>query len=84
MISAHQLASTASLVIESLRVDNLSKTAAQVLNELIETRHSVFDQAHSNTILEYLVSDIGTTRVSSILEGDFDDENITFLELLLA
>lgn len=84
MISASQLASTASLVIESLRVDNLSKAAAQVLNELMETRHSVFDQDHFNTVLEYLVSDIGTTRVSSIMDGDFDDENITFLELFLA
>ena len=83
MISTTQLASTASLVIESLKVPSLNKTAAQILVELIAWRDSIFDPNHIDSILEYIVSDSGTAHVASLVEGHCEVENMTFLELLL-
>lgn len=84
VISATQLATTISLVIKSLRVTSISKTASQVLGELIEWRACVFDQSHTDSILEYIVSDLGTAHAASFVEGDFEDENMSFLDFLLA
>lgn len=52
--------------------------------ELIEWRYCIFDQTHTDSILEYLVGDLGTAHVASIMEGDFEAEHMTFLQLLLA
>ncbi|GMF70949.1 unnamed protein product [Aspergillus oryzae] len=44
----------------------------------------IFSQDHLYSILEYIISDLGTAHIASIMDADFEDENMTFLELLLA
>ncbi|KNG82495.1 putative importin 13 [Aspergillus nomiae NRRL 13137] len=83
-IRATQLAPATDYVIQSLKVPSLSKTAMQVLVELIDWRDSIFSQEHVYSILEYIISDPGTAHIASIMDADFEDENMTFLELLLA
>lgn len=83
-IRATQLAPATGYVIQSLKVPSLSKTAMQVLVELIDWRDSIFSQDHLYSILEYIISDLGTAHIASIMDADFEDENMTFLELLLA
>ncbi|KAE8317807.1 armadillo-type protein [Aspergillus transmontanensis] len=83
-IRATQLAPATGYVIQSLKVPSLSKTAMQVLVELIDWRDSIFSQDHVYSILEYIISDLGTAHIASIMDADFEDENMTFLELLLA
>ncbi|KAI9929911.1 hypothetical protein MW887_011721 [Aspergillus wentii] len=83
-ISASDLESTTSYIIQSLKALSLSKAAAQVLIELIDWRDSIFSQDHIHSILEFIISDFGAAHVSSLMEGDFEDENMTFLELVLA
>lgn len=78
------LASTTSLVIQSLNYSSLFNVAGQIVTELIEWRSCVFDQAHTDAILEYITGDQGTARVASLMDGDFEVENMTFLQLLLA
>ena len=84
VVPADQLASTTGLVIQGLNFPSLSNTAAQIITELIEWRYCIFDQTHTDSILEYLVGDLGTAHVSSLMEGDFEVEHMTFLQLLLA
>lgn len=84
VVPADQLASTTGLVIQGLNFSSLSNTAAQIITELIEWRYCIFDQTHTDSILEYLVGDLGTAHVSSLMEGDFEVEHMTFLQLLLA
>ena len=50
----------------------------------MDLRDSIFTPSHIRSILGYLVSDFGTSHITSLLEGDFDTENMTYLELLLA
>ncbi|KAF5855536.1 hypothetical protein ETB97_009009 [Aspergillus alliaceus] len=83
-ISATQLAPATDYVIQSLKVPSLSKSAMQVLVDLIDWRDSIFSQEHINSVLEYITSDLGTARIASIMDADFEDDNMTFLELLLA
>ncbi|KAF7591246.1 hypothetical protein BBP40_001807 [Aspergillus hancockii] len=83
-ISTTQLAPATSYVIQSLSVPSLSKAAMQVLVDLIDWRDSIFSQDHINSILEYIISDLGTAHIASLMDADFEDENMTFLELLLA
>ncbi|OGM39816.1 importin 13 [Aspergillus bombycis] len=83
-IRATQLAPATSYVIQSLKVPSLSKSAMQVLVELIDWRDSIFSQEHVYSMLEYIISDLGTAHIASIMDADFEDENMTFLELLLA
>ncbi|KAE8350944.1 armadillo-type protein [Aspergillus coremiiformis] len=84
IVSTTQLAPATRYIVQSLKVSSLSKTAMQVLVELIDWRDSLFNQDHINSILEYIISDSGTAHVASIMDADFEDENMTFLELLLA
>lgn len=83
-VSQAQLTSATGYVIQSLRVSVLSKTAAQVLLEQVDWRHSIFTGEHVQSILEYITSDLGTAHIAALMGGDFDDEHITFLDLLLA
>ncbi|RAL02109.1 putative importin 13 [Aspergillus ibericus CBS 121593] len=83
-LSALDLASTTTYIIQSMKVPGLSKSATQVVVELIDWRDSIFTQHHLTTIMDYVVSDLGAAHVASLLEADFEDENMTFLELLLA
>ncbi|RAL14222.1 putative importin 13 [Aspergillus homomorphus CBS 101889] len=83
-IPVSQLAPTTTYIVQSMRIPVLSKAATQVLVELIDWRDTVFTPEHINAILEYIVCDHGTAHISSLMEGDFEDENMTFLELLLA
>ncbi|KAL4806137.1 armadillo-type protein [Aspergillus unguis] len=83
-ISIDQLTPATNCVIQSLKVPYLSKTAGQVLNEIMGWRDSVFTQNHVAAIREYLTSDLGTTHIASLMEADFEEENMTFVELLLA
>lgn len=79
-----QLSSVTNYVIRSLKVSTLSKVAAQVLLDQVDWRHSIFTGEHVYSILEYITSDSGTAHIASLMGGDFDDEHITFLDLLLA
>ncbi|KAF9894044.1 hypothetical protein FE257_009016 [Aspergillus nanangensis] len=83
-ISTSELASATNYVLQSLKISSLSKASTQVLVELIDWRDSIFNQDHIHSILEYIVSDIGTAHVASLMDADFEDENMTYLELLLA
>ncbi|EAW12818.1 putative importin 13 [Aspergillus clavatus NRRL 1] len=83
-INAYHLTSTTNHVIQCLRVPSLSRTAAQVVVELIDWKENIFGPDHLDSILEYITSHLGTAHVTSLLEGDFEDENMTFLELILA
>ncbi|KAE8150709.1 putative importin 13 [Aspergillus avenaceus] len=83
-ISASQLAPATSYVIQSLRVSTLSQTAMQALVELIDWQDGIFDESHINAVLDYIISGFGTAHIASLMEGDYDDEHLTFLELLLA
>lgn len=51
---------------------------------MMDWRDNIFDQDHLNAILSFIISDIGTAHIKSLLDGDFEAENMTFLELLLA
>jgi hypothetical protein len=83
-VSPAQLSSVTGYVIQSLKVSSLSKTAAQVLLEQVDWRQGIFTGEHVHSILEYITSDLGTAHIASLMDGDFDDEHITFLDLLLA
>ncbi|KAL2868217.1 putative importin 13 [Aspergillus lucknowensis] len=83
-ISPAQLVPATNCVIQSLTVSSLSKTTAHILIEIMGWRDSMLSQDHISAICEYIVSDPGASHITSIMEGDFDDENMTFLELLLA
>ncbi|KAL3463978.1 armadillo-type protein [Aspergillus heterothallicus] len=83
-ITAAQLVPATNCVIQSLTVTSLSKTAARILIEALGWRDSMLTPEHLSAILDYIISQSGTAYIASLLEGDFDDENIAFLELLLA
>ncbi|RDH29475.1 importin 13 [Aspergillus welwitschiae] len=83
-LSVLDLASTTAYIIQSMKVPGLAKSATQVVVELIDWRDSIFTQDHLTAIMEYVVSDFGTAHVASLMEADFEDENMTFLDLLLA
>lgn len=55
-----------------------------MLSEILVSLESIFNQEHQSSILEYLVSGVGTSHVVALLESDFDDEHMVFLDLLLA
>lgn len=84
VITPARLTSATTCIIQSLKAPSLSKTATQVLLEQIDWRDSIFNNNHVHFILEYITSDLGTSHVASLMDGDFDDEHITFLDLLLA
>ncbi|KAL3471404.1 armadillo-type protein [Aspergillus californicus] len=83
-ISPTQLVPATNCVIQSLSVPSLSKTAAQILIEIMGWRDTMLSQDHVAAVLDYIIGDSGTALLASLLEGDFEDENMTFLELLLA
>ncbi|OJJ48277.1 hypothetical protein ASPZODRAFT_130249 [Penicilliopsis zonata CBS 506.65] len=83
-VAASQLASTTRCVIQSLNVSQMSKTATQVIIELIDWRDSAFTEENIHSILKYIIGDHGTAHIVSLMDGDFDDDNMTYLELLLA
>lgn len=78
-----QLDTTTNYVIQTLSVPSLSKTAGQVLVELLDWRDNTFKPNHLDSILDYLVNETGGTHVQGLLDADFEDENMTYLELLL-
>lgn len=69
--------------IQTLNVQSLSTLTAQNFIEL-DWRDNIFTADHIRFVLDYLISDFGTSHVASLLEGDFEVENMTYLELLLA
>ncbi|PWY75182.1 importin 13 [Aspergillus heteromorphus CBS 117.55] len=71
-------------VIFSMKIPSLSKAATQVVIELVDWRDSILTKEHLQSIMEYIVNDYGTGRVAALMEGDFDDDHMAFLELLLA
>lgn len=79
-----QLVPATNCVIRSLYLPTLSKSAGHILVELMGWLEPVLSQDHVAAIHEYVISDSGTAHISSLLEGDFEDENITFIELLLS
>ncbi|PKY06229.1 putative importin 13 [Aspergillus campestris IBT 28561] len=83
-IPASQLSSTTNYVIQSMKISTLSKTATQVLVELIDWRDSISTPEHLSAVLEYIISDFGSSHIAALMESDFDEDNLTFLELLLA
>lgn len=83
-ISPAKLTSATTYIIQSLKVPSVSRLATQVLLEQIDWRDSVFNLDHVHTILDYITSDLGTSHIAALMDGDFDDEHITFLDLLLA
>ncbi|PWY69249.1 importin 13 [Aspergillus eucalypticola CBS 122712] len=83
-LSVLDLASTTAYIIQSMKVPGLAKSATQVVVELIDWRDSIFTQDHLTAIMEYVVSDFGAAHVASLIEADFEDENMSFLDLLLA
>ncbi|KAL4903967.1 hypothetical protein BDW74DRAFT_36426 [Aspergillus multicolor] len=83
-ISVPQLVPATNCVIGSLNIPSLSKTAGHILTEAMGRRESVLSQNHIDAILEYVTSDSGTAHIASLMEGDFEDENMTFVELLLS
>ncbi|KAL4890370.1 armadillo-type protein [Aspergillus ambiguus] len=83
-ISALQLSPTTNYVIQSLGSASLARTAMQVLVELMDWRDSIFSPDHISSILDFIVSGFGSAHMASLMDGDFEDENMTFLELLLA
>ncbi|OJI88998.1 hypothetical protein ASPTUDRAFT_60784 [Aspergillus tubingensis CBS 134.48] len=83
-LSVLDLASTTAYIIQSMKIPGLARSATQVVVELIDWRDSIFTQDHLTAIMEYVVSDFGAAHVASLIEADFEDENMTFLDLLLA
>ncbi|RLM00914.1 hypothetical protein CFD26_108468 [Aspergillus turcosus] len=83
-LSASELTSATNNVVQCLKVPGLSKTAAQVVVEMMDWRDNIFGQDQLNAILAFIISDLGTAHITSLLDGDFEIENMTFLELLLA
>ncbi|KAL3431876.1 armadillo-type protein [Aspergillus tetrazonus] len=83
-ISVPQLASATNCIIGSLNIPYLSKTAGHILTEVMGRRESVLSPSHIEAILDYVISDAGTAHIASLMEGDFEDENMTFIELLLS
>jgi hypothetical protein len=51
---------------------------------MMDWRDNIFGHDHLNAILAFIISDLGTAHITSLLDGDFETENMTFLELLLA
>ncbi|PYH88187.1 hypothetical protein BO71DRAFT_488962 [Aspergillus ellipticus CBS 707.79] len=78
------LSFTTSHLILAMKIPSLSKAATQAVVDLIDWRDSIFKKGHLNSIMEYIVSDFGTSHVAGLMESDFDDENMSFLDLLLA
>ncbi|KAL4967516.1 putative importin 13 [Aspergillus stella-maris] len=83
-ISVAQLVPATNCVIQCLNVPSLSKSAGHILIEMMGWRETVLSQDHIVAILEYITSDAGTAHIASLMEGDFEDENMTFMELLLS
>ena len=67
-----------------LKVPGLFKAAAVALTEILDSGDEVLTEEHMNLILCYLICEEGTARVVSLLESNYEDENMVFLELLLA
>ncbi|BDD59497.1 hypothetical protein MAP00_004701 [Monascus purpureus] len=82
-VETSRLESTTNYFIQTLNMPKLSTTTAQNLIEM-DWGDSMFTPDHIRSILEYLISDFGTSHIASLLDGDFDPENMTYLELLLA
>ncbi|KAH8433135.1 putative importin 13 [Aspergillus melleus] len=83
-VSTSQPDTTTNYVIQTLNIPSLSKSAGQVLVEILDWRDNTFKPDHLESILEYLVSDTGSKHVMGLLDADYDEENMTYLELLLA
>ncbi|KAL2839934.1 armadillo-type protein [Aspergillus pseudoustus] len=83
-ITATQLVPATNCVIHSLVIPSLSKTASRILIEAMGWRDSMLTPEHVLAVLDYIISDAGTAYIALLMEGDFDDENIVLLELLLA
>ncbi|KAL4784627.1 armadillo-type protein [Aspergillus varians] len=83
-ISVAQLVPATNCVVQNLHIPSLFKTAAQILIEVLGWRETVLSQDHIAAIFEYVISDSGTAHIASLMEGDFEDENMTFMELLLS
>ena len=82
-VRSTELMASTNYFVQTLNVPNLSTPTAQSLIEM-DWRDSIFTPAHIESILFFLVSDFGTSHIASLLEGDFDTENMAYLELLLA
>ncbi|KAJ9295525.1 hypothetical protein DTO271G3_5981 [Paecilomyces variotii] len=83
-IPSSRLASPTTRVIQSLRVPILSKTATEVVTDLLHSRDNILNQEHLASILQFIVSDVGAAHVVALVEGVYDDDHMVFLELLLA
>ncbi|KAN0067317.1 armadillo-type protein [Elaphomyces granulatus] len=78
------LTPAAERLLQCLKVPGLFKAAAVALTEILDSSDEVLTEEHMNLILGYLVSEEGTTRIVSLLGSNYEDENMVFLELLLA
>ncbi|KAL4933131.1 putative importin 13 [Aspergillus undulatus] len=83
-ISVSELGPATNHVIQCLNIASLAKSAGHILIEMMGWRENVLSQDHIAAILEYIISDAGTAHIASLMEGDFEDDNITFMELLLS
>ncbi|KAL1967654.1 hypothetical protein VTN77DRAFT_2911 [Rasamsonia byssochlamydoides] len=83
-VEASELSSPMENLVQCLGIPGLSKTAAEILTELLGSGDKALAEWHLNVVLEYLVSDAGSAHVVALLDGDYEDEHMAFLELVLA
>ncbi|KAL4916815.1 armadillo-type protein [Aspergillus aurantiobrunneus] len=83
-ISVLQLVPATNCVIQSLNLPSLSKAAGHILIEVMGWRETVLSQDHIIAVQEYVISNSGTAHIASLMDGEFEDENVTFVELLLS
>lgn len=82
-MEASELSTQMENLVQCLGIPGLSKPATEILTELLGSGDKILTDWHLNVILEYIVSEAGSAHVTALLDGDYEDEHMSFLELVL-
>jgi hypothetical protein len=83
-IEAPELSSPMENLVQCLGIPGLSKAAAEILTDMLNSGDKTLTDFHLNVVLEYMISETGGAHVAALLDGDYEDEHMAFMELLLA
>lgn len=70
-------------VVQCLPVEGLTTKASEILTDLLENGDSLLKDIHLDAIMRYISSDAGRDFVVRHVEGDSEEDVMTFMELVL-
>lgn len=82
-LGPQDLSNTLERVVQCLPVNGLTTVASEILTDLLENGDSLLKDTHLEAIMSYISSDAGRSFVVRHVEGDFEDDVMTFMELVL-